>query len=111
MAANWKEDWKKDLGKTIVGVVIGSLWVDIPTADTEAFPWPSPHSPPAPPRRQAGFRPQRTPRSPPRALPQPPGAGPERPGSASRPLLTSGILLLILYLSLRKRHLRKETGK
>ena len=27
MAANWKEDWKKDLGKTIVGVVIGSLWV------------------------------------------------------------------------------------
>ena len=27
MAANSKEDWKKDLGKTIVGVVIGSLWV------------------------------------------------------------------------------------
>lgn len=27
MAANWKEDWKKDLGKTIVGIVIGSLWV------------------------------------------------------------------------------------
>ena len=27
MAANWKDDWKEDLGKTIVGVVIGSLWV------------------------------------------------------------------------------------
>ena len=27
MAANWKEDWKKDLGKTIVGIVIGRLWV------------------------------------------------------------------------------------